>query len=156
MSVFAELKRRNVVKVAIAYLIAAWVVAQAAGLLLPAFEAPPWAFRVIVLLLVIGLVISLVIAWLYELTPDGVKRAREVPEEQSIAHITSQKLNFVIIGALALALVTLVTLAFTVAGMTMAPAPPSALAMAGSSLVTLVVVCALALWLGRVPRDAQT
>ena len=57
--------------------------------------------------------------------------------------------------ALALASLTIAMLAFTVAGMTIAPAPPSALAMAGSSLVTLVVVCALAFWLGRVPRETQ-
>jgi hypothetical protein len=65
MSVFAELKRRNVVKVGVAYLIVAWVLAQAAGLLLPAFEAPGWIFRVIVLLLAIGFVISLFIAWFW-------------------------------------------------------------------------------------------
>ena len=108
MSVFAELKRRNVVKVGVAYLIVAWVLAQVAGLFLPAFEAPLWVLRVIALLLAIGFVISLVIAWVYELTPEGVRRTEDVPQVQSIAHVTSQKLNYVITGALALALVVVV------------------------------------------------
>jgi TolB-like protein/Tfp pilus assembly protein PilF len=125
MSWFAELKRRNVVKVGVAYLIVAWVVAQASGLLLPAFEAPPWILRVIVLLLAIGFVISLVVAWVYELTPEGVKRTADVPEGQSIAHVTSEKLNFVIMGALALALVVVIVDSYVLTG---GGAPPTAAA----------------------------
>jgi TolB-like protein/Flp pilus assembly protein TadD len=85
-------------------LIVAWVLVQAAGLLLPAFEAPSWILRVVVLLLAIGLVLTLVAAWVFELTPEGVKRTEDVPEAQSSTHVTSRKLNFVIIGALAIAL----------------------------------------------------
>jgi TolB-like protein/Tfp pilus assembly protein PilF len=130
MSLFAELKRRNVVKVGVAYLIVAWVLAQAAGLLLPAFEAPAWIFRVIVLLLAIGFVISLFVAWVYELTPEGVKRTEEVPQAQSITHLTSQKLNFVIIGALVLALAFVVVDGYV---LTDSGAPPTASATASES-----------------------
>ena len=130
MSLFAELKRRNVVKVGVAYLIVAWVLAQATGLLLPAFEAPPWIFRVIVLLLAIAFVISLVVAWVYELTPEGVKRTEDVPIAQSMTHVTSQKLNFVIIGALALALVFVVVDSYLLTG---SSAPPTAAATASEA-----------------------
>ena len=116
MSLFAEIKRRNVVKVGVAYLVVAWALAQAAGLLLPAFAAPPWIFRVIVLLLAIAFVIALVVAWVYELTPEGLKRTEEVPEAQSMSHITGQKLNFVIIGALALALIFVVVDSYVLTG----------------------------------------
>jgi TolB-like protein len=73
MSLFAELKRRNVVKVGAAYLLVAWLVVQAASIGFPAFEAPPWALRVFILVLLLGFPIALVMAWMFEMTPQGLK-----------------------------------------------------------------------------------
>jgi len=72
MSLFAELKRRNVVKVGAAYLLVAWLVVQAASIGFPAFDAPPWALRVFILVLLLGFPISVVTAWVFEMTPEGL------------------------------------------------------------------------------------
>jgi adenylate cyclase len=73
MSLLAELKRRNVVKVGAAYLLVAWLVVQAASIGFPAFEAPAWALRVFILVLLLGFPIAVVMAWMFEMTPEGVK-----------------------------------------------------------------------------------
>src|SRR3954464_11075306 len=71
---FAELKRRNVYKVAVAYAVVAWLTIQAASIFLPAFNAPQWAMQIVILVLVIGFPIALVIAWAFESTSEGIKR----------------------------------------------------------------------------------
>ncbi len=71
---FAELKRRNVYKVAVAYAIAGWALAQGIAQVLPVFDIPNWVIRLIVLLIIIGLPIALALAWMFELTPQGIKR----------------------------------------------------------------------------------
>src|SRR2546425_13154185 len=71
---FAELKRRNVYKVAVAYAVVAWLLMQIASQIFPFFEIPNWAVRLVVLLLIIGFPIALVIAWAFEATPEGIKR----------------------------------------------------------------------------------
>src|ERR1700754_3048338 len=71
---FAELKRRNVYKVAVAYAVVGWLVVQVATQVFPFFEIPNWAVRLVVLAIIIGLPIALVIAWAFELTPEGLKR----------------------------------------------------------------------------------
>ncbi len=75
---FAELKRRNVYKVAVAYAIAGWALAQGIAQVFPVFDIPNWAVRLIVLAIVIGFPIALVIAWAFELTPQGIKRTEDV------------------------------------------------------------------------------
>jgi len=75
---FAELKRRNVYKVAVAYAVVGWLLVQVATQVFPFFEIPNWAVRLIVLLIVIGFPIALVIAWAFELTPEGLKRTEDV------------------------------------------------------------------------------
>jgi hypothetical protein len=75
---FAELKRRNVYKVAVAYAIVGWLLIQVATQVFPFFEIPNWAVRLIVLAIVIGFPIGLVIAWAFELTPEGIKRTEDV------------------------------------------------------------------------------
>jgi hypothetical protein len=75
---FAELKRRNVYKVAFVYAVTAWLLIQAASILLPTFEAPTWVMKVVVLVVVLGFPIALVIAWAFELTPEGIKRTEDV------------------------------------------------------------------------------
>src|SRR5437016_5047920 len=75
---FAELKRRNVYKVAVAYAIVGWLLVQVATQVFPFFEIPNWAIRLVVLLIVIGFPIALVFAWAFELTPEGLKRTEDV------------------------------------------------------------------------------
>jgi serine/threonine-protein kinase len=77
---FAELKRRNVYKVAVAYAVVAWLLIQVATQVFPFFEIPNWAVRLTVLVIVIGLPIALVIAWAFELTPEGIKRTEDSME----------------------------------------------------------------------------
>jgi hypothetical protein len=73
-SFFAELKRRNVYKVAVAYVVAGWALSQGIAQVFPVFDIPNWVIRLIVLLIIIGLPIALVLAWMFELTPQGIKR----------------------------------------------------------------------------------
>jgi len=101
---FEELRRRNVFRVGAAYLVVAWLVAQVADVFFDGFDAPPWALKALLLVLVIGFPVSLVFAWVYELTPEGVKREIEVDRSDSVTRQTGRKLDFVIIGALVLAL----------------------------------------------------
>lgn len=96
-SLFRELKRRNVYRVAVAYAVVAWLLLQALSILLPAFEAPAWVLRIFIAAITAGLPLALVFAWAFELTPQGIKRADEVPEEQSIAHDTGRKLVAVVV-----------------------------------------------------------
>jgi hypothetical protein len=77
-TLFAELKRRNVYKVAIAYAIVAWLLIQIATQVFPFFEIPNWAIRLVIMLLVLGLPVALILSWAYELTPEGVKRTEDV------------------------------------------------------------------------------
>jgi len=103
MSLFAELKRRNVVRVGIAYAIIGWVVAQIAEFAFENFGAPDWVLKTVVVILLLGLPIALFFAWAFELTPDGVKREKDVDRTASITPQTGQKLNYVIIAALVFA-----------------------------------------------------
>src|SRR6266705_2795979 len=93
---FAELKRRNVYKVAIAYAVVAWLLMQVASQIFPFFEIPNWAVR-LVLLLVIGFPVALVLAWAFDLTPEGIKRTKDIKFSKSIKRKTSRKLDFLII-----------------------------------------------------------
>jgi TolB-like protein/Tfp pilus assembly protein PilF len=103
-SLFAELRRRNVLRMAGLYLIGSWLITQVAATLLPAFEAPPWTLRALVMVLVIGFVPTMMFSWIYELTPEGLKRDAEVPPDQSIGHETGRRIDRMIIATLALAL----------------------------------------------------
>src|ERR1041384_98788 len=71
---FAELKRRNVYKVAIAYIVGGWALSQGIAQVFPVFDVPNWVIRLLVVLIVIGLPIALVLAWTFEITPEGIKR----------------------------------------------------------------------------------
>jgi TolB-like protein/Tfp pilus assembly protein PilF len=99
---FAELKRRNVYKVAIAYAVVAWLLMQVASQIFPFFEIPNWAVRLVVLLLVIGFPVALILAWAFELTPEGIKRAEDVDVSKSVSRKTGRKLDFFIIAVLLL------------------------------------------------------
>jgi TolB-like protein/Flp pilus assembly protein TadD len=91
-SFFAELKRRNVYKVAAAYAVVAWLLVQAASILLPTFEAPPWTMKVLVLVLVLGFPVALIFSWAFEITPEGIKRESEMESGKSITHHTGRKI----------------------------------------------------------------
>jgi adenylate cyclase len=92
MNFFSELKRRNVYKVAVAYVVVGWLVIQAASILLPTFDAPAWAMKVIVLLLVLGFPAALIFSWAFEITPEGIVRETEVDANKSITHHTGRKI----------------------------------------------------------------
>lgn len=104
MSLFRELKRRNVFKVGTAYLVMAWVVIQVADAILNNVTAPTWVFHVLLLFLAIGLPFALFYAWAFEITDEGIKRESEVDRSQSIAPQTGKKLNLIITAALLLAI----------------------------------------------------
>ena len=78
MSFIAELKQRKVIRVAIAYLVVAWVAIQAASIALPAFDAPDWTLRVVILLFALGFPLALLLTWALELTPEGHRRFRSI------------------------------------------------------------------------------
>src|SRR2546422_9045461 len=77
-SFFAELKRRNVYKVAVAYAVVSWLIAQIATQIFPFLEIPNWVVRLVIVLIAIGFPIALVIAWAFEATPEGIKRTEDV------------------------------------------------------------------------------
>ncbi len=91
-NLFAELKRRNVYKVAIAYAVVAWLLIQIATQVFPFFEIPNWAVRLIVLLLILGFPVALILSWAFEITPEGIKRESEIDHATSIARKTGRKL----------------------------------------------------------------
>jgi TolB-like protein len=105
MSFIAELKRRNVIRMAGLYLVGAWLLVQVASTLFPAFGVPGWALRGLVILLALGFVPAIVFAWVFEMTPDGLKRDEDIAPGQSIAPQTAQRMNRLIIAVLMLALV---------------------------------------------------
>src|SRR2546423_14979875 len=97
---FAELKRRNVIRFAGLYLVGAWLLVQVASTVLPMFGGPEWLPRSIVILLVIGFVPALIFSWVFEMTPEGIKRDADVPPEQSIAPQTARRMNRMITAVL--------------------------------------------------------
>jgi TolB-like protein/Tfp pilus assembly protein PilF len=130
VSVFAELKRRNVVRVAVLYGLAAWLILQVADVLVPALGLPDWVMRFVALLLILGFPLVLIFSWVYELTPEGLKKQHEVDLNQSITHETGRKINY-LIGALAvLAIVVVVVERFIPRT---APVPAATEAASGGS-----------------------
>src|SRR5438552_2887642 len=95
---FAELKRRNVYKVAIAYAVIAWLLMQISTQVFPFLEIPNWAIRLVIMLIVIGFPIALVIAWAFELTPEGLKRT-EFAEQLPKKSVRSRAWIYVVVVA---------------------------------------------------------
>jgi TolB-like protein/tetratricopeptide (TPR) repeat protein len=108
MSFFSELKRRNVIRMAGLYLIGSWLITQVLDTILPMFGAPEWIARSMVILLGIGFIPAIAIAWIFELTPEGLKRDSEIVAEHSIAPQTGRKMERLILVLFALALLFLV------------------------------------------------
>ena len=104
MNFISELKRRNVIRMAGLYLVGAWLITQVAATVLPMFGAPEWIARSVVILLAIGFIPAMIFAWIFELTPDGLKRDAEVTPDQSIAPQTARKMERSILVLFAIAL----------------------------------------------------
>ena len=100
---FAELKRRNVYKVAAAYAVIAWLLIQAASILFPTFEAPPWLMKVLVVIVAAGFVIALLIAWTFEMTPDGMKRTEDISPNEQLPRWSKRKFGTLIVTVAVLA-----------------------------------------------------
>jgi TolB-like protein/Tfp pilus assembly protein PilF len=120
---FAELQRRNVYKIAVAYGVVSWLLIQIATQVFPIFDIPNWASRLVVLLLALGFPVALVLAWAYELTPEGIRRTDDIDPGKSTARRTGRKLDFVIITVL---LAVIAVLAFQRYGAHKPPAPDAA------------------------------
>ena len=102
MTLFAELKRRNVFRVGAAYVVISWLALQIVDVVAPILEAPDWVPKLVLFIIAIGFLPALLFSWAFELTPEGVKRERDIDRSASITHKTGQKLNRVIIGVLSL------------------------------------------------------
>ena len=104
MSFFEELKRRNVFRIGIAYLITGWVLLQVVDLVLENISSPDWVMQAFMLAVGVGFPITLLVAWAFEMTPDGLKKEKDVDRTSSITHVTGRKLDRAIIGILIIAL----------------------------------------------------
>ncbi len=118
-----ELRRRNVFRSGAAFVVVAWLLIQVADILLETFAAPAWAMRVIVVALAVGFPVVLMLAWLYEITTQGVKRTAQVSEGESIPTHTGRKTDFVIIGVLIVAVALFAAERFRWIDFDIGPAP---------------------------------
>ena len=98
MNFFAELKRRNVYKVAVAYAVVAWLLIQAASIFLPAFDAPPWVMKIFIIVIIFGFPVALIFSWAFEITPEGIKLESEIEPNKSIKRRTGRKIVAVTIA----------------------------------------------------------
>jgi len=108
MKIFDELKRRNVIKATIAYIVVAWVLLQLIDTILPIFEAPPWVFKTLTFIIAIGLPIWMIISWVYEITPEGIKKTGVNDQNTSSSTQKSNRLNIIIIGSLVMVIMLLI------------------------------------------------
>jgi TolB-like protein len=107
MSFVEELKRRNVVRAGIAYVVIGWVLAQVAEFAFENFGAPEWVLKSFVILLLLGLPVVLIVAWAFEVTPDGIKREKDVDSSESITTQTRRRIDYLIVGVLVVAVAVL-------------------------------------------------
>jgi TolB-like protein/Tfp pilus assembly protein PilF len=128
MSFFDELKRRNVFKVGIAYLVGSWLLIQVADILLDNIGAPAWVLQALFVALGVGFFITLFFAWAFEMTPEGVKREKDVDRNQSITPQTGKKLNNAILVLMAVAIAYLLFDKFSVEGPDPIPTPATGVA----------------------------
>ena len=105
--VWAELKRRNVVRVAVAYAIVGWLLIEVSSTVFPLVQLPDWTVTFVTMLVLLGYPLALILAWAYELTPEGIKSTKSVEPVESITHATGRKLDFIIIGVMGLAIMFL-------------------------------------------------
>jgi len=108
MSFFEELKRRNVFRMAVLYLVGSWLLMQVADVLFEQLGVPSWAFRLLLGMMALGFPIALFFSWLFEMTPEGLKLERDVNRGQSITHHTGSKMNRTIVVLLVLVIAGLI------------------------------------------------
>src|SRR5436853_7847894 len=89
---FAELKRRNVYKIAVAYAVVSWLLIQAASIFFPAFDAPPWVMKIFIIVIIFGFPVALVFSWAFEITPEGIKLESEIVPSKSIKRRIGRKI----------------------------------------------------------------
>ena len=133
-SFFSELRRRNVYKVAIAYAVIAWLLIQIASILFPTFEAPSWVMKVFVTVVAAGFPIALVIAWAFEMTPQGLKRTANIPVDAQLPYWSRRKFTTLIV---AVALIAATLLTYQLLRPPHAPAPGAAQLANGKSIAVL-------------------
>src|SRR5215471_16999257 len=104
VSLIAELKRRNVFKASAAYLALGWVVVQVTATVVPALNLPATAVPIVTWIGVVGFPFVILFSWIYELTPEGIKRSSEVERADSITHVTGRRIDYIIIGSLIVAI----------------------------------------------------
>lgn len=104
MSLFEELKRRNVFRVAVGYIVSCWLLVQVADIVLENIAAPGWVMQTIMLVMALGFPVVVFFSWAYEVTPEGIKRESEIDRSQSITHVTGRKLSRAITTVLVIAL----------------------------------------------------
>jgi len=104
MKFFDELKRRNVIKATMAYIVVAWVLLQVLTIILPEFQAPGWVLKTLMILMAVGLPIWMIFSWVYEVTPEGLKKTAQVSSDESITSTTNKRLNVVILVVLIIAI----------------------------------------------------
>jgi TolB-like protein/cytochrome c-type biogenesis protein CcmH/NrfG len=108
MSFIAELQRRNVIRIAVLYLVAAWIILQVADVLFPILGVPEWGLRLILGVLVLCFPLALIFSWIYEMTPEGIKREKDVDRSRSVTPQTGRKVNTLIVVLLVVAILTVV------------------------------------------------
>jgi TolB-like protein len=104
MSFFSELQRRNVIRVAVGYAVLSWVVLQIMDVLAPALRLPEWTITLVALLLVLGAIPTLIVSWVYEMTPEGLRKESEITPDESITAHTAKKLDMAVIALLVAAI----------------------------------------------------
>src|SRR5947207_5005438 len=100
---FSELKRRNVYKVAVADAIVGWIVIQTASTILPTFHAAEWVVQTLIVIVALGFPVALVIAWAFEMTPEGIKRTEDVAPDEKIPQWSPRKFAALIVGVVVIA-----------------------------------------------------
>jgi len=123
MSLFEELKRRNVFRVAVAYIVAAWVLLQVADLFMNYVDAPDWVMHVLMFFIFAGFIVAMIVSWAYELTPQGIRRESEIDRSRSITHQTAARLDRITIGLLVTVVAVILVERFVLAPQPEAVAP---------------------------------
>ena len=130
-SFLGELRQRNVIRVGLAYAVAAWLIAQVADIVLESFEAPSWVMRALLTALAVGFLAAVLLAWVFEITPEGIKRERDIDRNGTSRYRSGRRLDFAIIGLLSVAL------AYFIASHDWRPDPVTAVSAADKSIAVL-------------------
>ncbi len=103
-NLWLELKRRNVIRVTLVYIVVTWLSVQVADIMFQSFGTPDWVMKTFIGFLALGFPVAVVIAWAFEITPEGIKKEKDVDRSKSITHKTGRKFDYAIIGMLVLGL----------------------------------------------------